>query len=81
MNRSGFYDVNCIIASVEYAVKWINGEVPREGVDIGALKQSMKDYVGVKVCLTRFVSGETGTDNFFLLSMDYFIYNDSNLRK
>jgi hypothetical protein len=39
-------------AAAEYAIKWINGEVPKEGIDIAALEQCMADYSGVE-CFTR----------------------------
>ena len=42
------------VASAEYAIKWINGEVPKKGVDVEVLRQIMEDYVGVKVYLTPY---------------------------
>jgi hypothetical protein len=68
----------------EYAVKWINGEVPKEGVDVKALKQLMEDYAGVEVYLTLYTdeypytekgagTGET-YDNILLVRMDYITF-------
>ena len=34
--------------AAEYAVKWINGEVPKEGVDVDVLRQIMEEYAGVE---------------------------------
>jgi hypothetical protein len=74
-------------AASEYAIKWINGEVPKEGIDVAALKQLMEEYAGVQVNLTPFVddgthdyfkregepTGETYY-NFLLMSMDYITF-------
>jgi hypothetical protein len=40
------------MAATEYAIKWINGEVPMEGIDVAAFEQCMSDYVGVE-CFAR----------------------------
>jgi len=69
-------------ASVLYAVKWINGEVPREGIDVDVLRQLMIDYAGVNVTLTPFTDefpyAEEGTgetfDNFFMVLMDFITF-------
>ena len=42
------------IAGAEYAIKWLDGEVPKKGVDIEVLRQLMEDYAGVKVYLTPY---------------------------
>ena len=42
------------VSAAEYAIKWINGEVPKEGVDVEVLKQLMEDYAGVRVYLTPY---------------------------
>jgi len=62
--------------ATEYAIKWLNGEVQREGIDIEVLRQLMIDYAGVEVFLTPFTDEETGEvfDNFLLMRMDYIIY-------
>ncbi len=70
------------ISSAEYAVKWINGEVPKEGIDVNILKQLMKDYAGVDVYLTPYrdeapyTKDGTGElfNNYFLTRMDYITF-------
>jgi hypothetical protein len=47
----------------EYAVKWINGEVPKEGVDVEELKQLMEEYAGVEVFLAPYTDEYPYTDN------------------
>ena len=83
------YPVALTVASADYAVKWINGEVPREGIDREILTQLMSDYVGVQTYLTPFVTGhskndiynldeeETGEvyENFLLMRMDYITFD------
>ena len=70
-------------ASVEYAIKWMNGEVSREDINVDVLRQLMEDYAGVECFLTPYVDDdlyyinrqEEGTgetyDNFLLMLMDY----------
>ena len=72
-------------ASVEYAMKWMNGEVPRNGVNVSVLNQLMEEYSGVEVFLTPYVdtdvyyyTGVVGSgktyDNFLLMRMDYITF-------
>ena len=63
-------------AGSEYAIKWINGEVPKEGVDVEVLKQLMEDYAGVEVYLTPYTDEESGEtyENFLLMRMDYITF-------
>jgi len=73
-----------IHTGVEYAIKWINGEVPKEGIDVAALKQCMEDYAGVECFARTYVAGvtnflygnEPGTEypNCLLLRQDYLTY-------
>ena len=69
--------------AVEYAIKWISGDVSREGIDVDVLKQLMADYAGVEVFLTpytdqypytEFGTGET-YDNYLMMRMDYIIFD------
>jgi len=59
--------------SFEYAIKWINGEVPKEGVDIVVLKELMEECAGVEVYLTLFLDEDTGVtySNILTILMDY----------
>jgi hypothetical protein len=71
------------IAGAEYAIKWINGEVPAEGIDDAALIQAINTYVkevtglddaGVKMSdYTDPGTGETYS-NYKLLLMDYLVF-------
>ena len=65
-----------IYASVQYAIKWINGEVPQDSIDVDVLRQLMEDFALVDVTLTPFVEGETGQtfDNFFMVLMDFITF-------
>lgn len=65
----------CTIASAEYAVKWINGEVPQEGIDLEILKGCMKDYAQVDVTLNTYVEEGTEYPNFQQIIMGYLTYN------
>jgi len=62
--------------AAEYAIKWMNGEVSRERIDVDVLRHLMKDYAGVEVFLTPFTDANTGRtyDNILLVRMDYIIY-------
>jgi hypothetical protein len=80
------FTVVATYASVEYAFKWINGEAPKEGIDVEALKQIMEKYTGAEVYLTPFVDDgiqdshgldePTGEicDNILLMRMDYITF-------
>ncbi len=59
----------------EYAIKWINGEVSKEGIDAEVVKELMEDYAGVSVDLRPY-EDEDGTiyENFLMFIMDYMIY-------
>jgi len=67
---------------VEYAIKWINGDVPKEGIDVDVLRSLMEDYAGVNVTLTPFTDEfpyvEEGTgetfDNFLMVLMDFITF-------
>ncbi len=62
-------------AGVEYAIKWINGEVQKDGIDEDVLKEVMEGYAEVSVQLTSF-EDEDGTvyNNYLLFLMDHIIY-------
>ena len=61
-------------AGVEYAIKWINGEVPKEGLDFGVLKECMEEYAGVDVTLTWHEDHGIRYDNYVYFLMDYLNY-------
>ena len=44
-------------AATEYAFKWINGEVPKNGIDLAVLKKCMANYAGVE-CSVRTLGTE-----------------------
>ena len=69
------------IASAEYAIKWINGEAPKEGIDVVLLEQCMAEYVGVQCFARTLGSHEADIDvaegeytNWFLVREDYITY-------
>jgi hypothetical protein len=89
-----FDDFMYASTAAEYAIKWINGEVPKEGVDVAVLTQLMEEYAGVNVYLTPFVddgthdyykregkpTGET-YENFLLMRMDYVTFEELGVKK
>ncbi|MCL1975601.1 MAG: DUF3798 domain-containing protein [Firmicutes bacterium] len=69
------------VASAEYAIKWINGEVPKDGIDKDALEQCMFDYTGVKCNIRTLGTHPIDADvadgaypNWFFVMMDYLTY-------
>ena len=68
-------------AAAEYGVKWINGEVPKDGIDVAVLGQIMTDFIaestgeeGLGVSLKPLsVDGEVYPNNILVL-MDYMVY-------
>lgn len=68
------------VAGAEYAIKWINGEVPKEGIDTAVLTSCMQDYIkettgnAVSMELTAYEENGVTYDNFLMLLMGYFTY-------
>jgi len=78
------------VAATEYVIKWINGEVPKDGIDTAVLEQCMADYAGVK-CYVRSLGTheadsyvtEGAYDNWLFVTMDYLTYGkaEDNIQK
>jgi hypothetical protein len=69
------------VAGVEYAIKWINGEVPKEGIDMTVLEQCMVDYAGAAVTTRTLGTHEVDSDvadiplpNWVFVMVDYLTY-------
>ena len=66
--------------SVDYAARWINGEVPKTGIDDKALLECLKTYIrectghDINVNLFPFTDGNKEYENFKFLLMDYLDY-------
>jgi hypothetical protein len=71
----------CTNAAVEYAVKWLNGEVPRKGIDVLALKLCMEDFAGLECYLKTYADWE-GVEypNWFLVREDYLTYGEESIK-
>ena len=63
-------------AATKYAIKRLNGEVTRDGIDVDVLRGIMEDFAGVNVYLTPFTDLETGIthEHVLMMRMGYFIY-------
>lgn len=67
-------------ASAEYGILWLNGDVPKEGIDLDALSKCMADYIIEKtgntldVQLSTYNEGGQAFDNFVFCFMDYLTY-------
>ncbi len=68
------------IASTEYAVKMINGEVSADTLDVAVLEQCMADYAGLPVATDPLVEGENTYDNFRMLIMDFLTYGEEHIK-
>lgn len=65
------------VASAEYAIKMMNGEVSADGLDIKALEQCMADYAGVAVSTSPYAEdGGKTYDNYRLIIMDFLTYGE-----
>ena len=64
-------------AGAEYAIKWINGKVPRDGIDDEILEKCMSSYIkevvgeGIEVSISSYSENGVTYDNFKLLLMGY----------
>jgi len=70
----------CANAGAEYAIKWINGLVPKLAIDDRTLTDCMSDYIkelvdeNIEVSMTSYSDGNKTYDNFKLLLMGYLDY-------
>ena len=64
----------------EYAIKWINGQVPKTGIDDKVLMDCIKSYIkevsgdDLEISMTSYSEQGVTYDNFKLLLMDYLDY-------
>jgi len=63
-------DMMNVVVGVEYAVKWINEEVPREGIDMDVLHEIIERELGLPVRLTLYEEDGVVLDNFVLINVD-----------
>jgi len=67
-------------AGAEYAIKWINGEVPKTGINASVLAGLMSDYImevtgsNISVSMINYSEGGRTFDNFKLMLVDYLTY-------
>ena len=67
-------------AGTEYAIRWINGDVPKTGIDERVLAQCMNDYIrevsgsSIIVSIRNYEEGGRTYDNFKLMLVDYLTY-------
>ena len=67
-------------AGLEYAIKWINGEVPKEGIDDKVLLDCINAYIrevtgqDIDFCMTSYAEEDRVYDNFKLLLVNYLDY-------
>jgi len=70
----------CTVASFEYAIKWINGEVSKTGINERVLADCMSAYIrevtgsDISVSMINYTEGGRTYDNFKLYLMDYLTY-------
>ena len=66
-------------AAAAYGVKWMKGEVPKDGIDMEVLKACMVEYAGVPVYLRTYSDDRTmeNYENFILLREEYYSYEDA----
>ena len=67
-------------AGVEYAIRWINGQVPKAGIDDVVLKECMSEYIkeaageDLGVSMTSYSEASVTYDNYKMLLLDYLTY-------
>ena len=65
-----------IWAAADYGIRWMKGEVSKEGIDIGALRACMEVYTGPGVEIAHFEEGEVSHENYLLITEPYYTYGD-----
>ncbi|MPM88931.1 hypothetical protein SDC9_136035 [bioreactor metagenome] len=67
------------VASTEYAVKWINGEVGDE-LDTKVLEELMTEYAnGISVKTNTYVENSAEYPTFRLIMMDFLTYSEEDI--
>ena len=68
------------VAGAEYAIRWINGQVPKTGIDDKALSECMAAYIkevtgeNIAVNMTSYEEAGKTYQNFKVLLVDYLTY-------
>jgi hypothetical protein len=68
------------VASAEYAIKWINGQAPKEGIDQDILSECGEEYIkeqtgqDIEVGFNTFTEGGMAYENYLMVSMGYIVY-------
>jgi hypothetical protein len=67
-------------ASAEYAIRWLNGQVQKTGIDSRALAECISTYIrettgaNIDCSMIPYAEGGTTYDNFKLVLIDYLTY-------
>ncbi len=67
------------VAAAEYGIKWINGEVNKEEIDVEVLKKLMAEYAGTdEITLNPYTDSATGKTypNYFFELMGFLTYGE-----
>jgi len=68
------------VAGSEYAIKWIQGEVGIDAIDLAVLEQLMSEYAnGISVKTTPYAEGSTEYPTFRLIMMDFLLYGEEHI--
>jgi hypothetical protein len=62
------------VAAAEYGLKWANGEVPKEGIDLYVLEQIMTGLIAEYTGFEHDINLTAHAKNHILISLDYFVY-------
>lgn len=62
------------MVAADYAVKWMNGEVPKEDVDVEVLRECLEAYTGPGVDIETYTEEGITYENYLLLMQPYLIF-------
>ncbi len=70
------------VASTEYAVEWINGNVSKDTLDVKVLEEKMADYANLAVSTSPYTEeGLEDIEHFRLIIMDFLTYGEEHIIK
>jgi hypothetical protein len=68
------YSMLFMLSAADYGVKWMDGEVPKEGIDIEALRECMEAYTGSGVDIEVYTEVELTYNNYLLITEPYLVF-------
>lgn len=67
------------VASTEYAIEWINGNVSKDTLDVKVLEEKMAEYAELPVSTSPYTEAGLEIPQFRLIIMDFLTYGEEHI--